>query len=75
MIFYIPVIVFAFLVFILGIPIFMFACLFYFIKTGDMECTPDELIPFKLVALIFIWYNNILEKIEEKYENKNLHFS
>ena len=47
----------------------MFACLFYFIKTGDMECTPDELIPFKLVALIFIWYTNILDKIEEKYGN------
>jgi len=73
--FYIPVIVFTFLIFILSIPIFALVRLFYFIKTGDEDCTPDEPIPFELVALIFSWYTNILEKIEEKYENKNLHFS
>ena len=70
LVFYIPILIIGFLMFVLSILLFAIGCVIWFVKTGDIEDTPDELIPFKLTVMLFNWYNELLEKIEDNYAKK-----
>ena len=70
LVFYIPILIIGFLMFVLSIPLFGIACAIWFVKTGDVEDAPDDLIPFKLTVMFFNWYNELLEKIEGNHTKK-----
>lgn len=63
LIFYVPIFITEILLFAVSIPLFIIGSIIYFIKTGDIENTPDIFVPFKMSIMLDYWYKDLLEKI------------
>lgn len=61
MVFYMPIFVLELILFGLGIPFFIFVCAFYYVKTGDVENTPDIFIPLRLV----VWLDDKYKELQK----------
>ena len=61
MIFYIPIFILELILFGLSIPFFIFVCAFYYVKTGDVENTPNIFIPLRLV----IWLDDKYKELQK----------
>jgi hypothetical protein len=46
-------------IFIIGIPMFIIASFIWYVKTGDVENTPDIFIPGKLILAIDYFYKDL----------------
>ena len=61
MVFYIPIFILELILFGLSIPFFIFICVFYYIKTGSVENTPDIFIPLRLV----VWLDDKYKELQK----------
>ena len=59
LLFYIPIFIFEMAMFTLSIPVFFIACAVYYIKTGNIEETPDGFLPWEAVVKIDYWYKGL----------------
>ena len=60
LIFLIPLFIIEFLLFAISIPLFIIAGTVYFIKTGDVENTPDIFIPGYMATKLYYTYQDLL---------------
>lgn len=60
LIFLIPSFIVEFLLFTISIPLFIIAGMAYFIKTGDVENTPDIFIPGYIAVKLYYTYQDLL---------------
>ena len=57
--FYIPVLIIEFVICTIGIPVYIMAGFIWYVKTGDVENTPDKFIPGNLVSAIDYFYKDL----------------
>ena len=57
--FYIPILIIEMVIFVIGIPVYIMAGFIWYVKTGDVENTPDIFIPGKLVLTIDYFYKDL----------------
>lgn len=57
--FYIPVLIIEMVIFIIGIPVYIISCFIWYVKTGDIENTPDIFVPGKLILTIDEFYKDL----------------
>lgn len=61
LLFCIPTMILAILIFFIGIPVFVIAGFVWYVKTGNADNTPDILIPGKLSAWLLCRYKDLEE--------------
>ena len=59
LLFYIPTMILAILIFFIGIPVFIIAGFFWYVKTGDVNNTPQILIVGVLSARLICKYKDL----------------
>ena len=65
LLFYFPIFIIELILFVIGILLFSIGCIIYFIKCGDIEETPDWMVPGKLSVLLDYWYKGLLDSFEK----------